>query len=162
CRFERLAEEGRKALAAGRPAEASALLDESLSLWRGPALSEFAYEAFAEREAARLEELRLEATEEHMEAELALGNHAAVVAELDWVAPAPEVGLADPAIRSRAASPGSAVAGRRSLFVGRNDELELLDAEVASARAGRFGAVLLRGDPGVGKSRLAAEFAARH
>ena len=46
--FERLLEEGRRALAAVRPADASARLAEALALWRGPALADFAYEAFAQ------------------------------------------------------------------------------------------------------------------
>ena len=57
-RFERLAEEGAEALARGRPADAAARLREALALWRGPALADFAYEAFAQGEIARLEERR--------------------------------------------------------------------------------------------------------
>ena len=55
-RFQALAAEGRGALAEGRAAEAAAVLREALSLWRGPALSDFAYEGFAQREITRLEE----------------------------------------------------------------------------------------------------------
>ena len=47
-----------------------------LALWRGPALADFRYEAFAQAEAGRLEELRLVCLEERIEAELALGRHA--------------------------------------------------------------------------------------
>src|SRR5205809_501466 len=52
-------------------------------LWRGPALGEFAYEPFAQSEIARLEELRLQATEDRAEAELACGRHAVVVGDLE-------------------------------------------------------------------------------
>jgi DNA-binding SARP family transcriptional activator len=65
------------------PARASELLGEALALWRGPALADFAYESFAQAEIARLEELRLTALEERVEADLALGRHAAVAAELE-------------------------------------------------------------------------------
>ena len=60
----------------------------ALSLWRGPALSEFAYARFAQAEIARLEERRLAVIEERIEAELALGGHADLVAELDALASA--------------------------------------------------------------------------
>ena len=67
------------ALAGGRPEE----IEAALALWRGPPLEEFAYEGFAQAEIARLEELRLAATEERIEAELARGRHAALVPELE-------------------------------------------------------------------------------
>jgi predicted ATPase len=53
-----------------------------MSLWRGPALAEFASERFAQAESARLDELRVGALEELVEAKLALGGHAEVVGEL--------------------------------------------------------------------------------
>jgi DNA-binding SARP family transcriptional activator len=82
ARFERLAGEGRTASADGDHAVAAERLAEALALWRGPALAEFA-EPFAAREGARLEALRLAALEDRIEADLALGRHAAVAAELD-------------------------------------------------------------------------------
>jgi predicted ATPase/DNA-binding SARP family transcriptional activator len=82
-RFERLLREGRQALAAGEPEHARAMLTEALSLWRGPALADLAYQSFAERESARLQELRLEALEGRLEAELQLGRHAELVSELE-------------------------------------------------------------------------------
>ncbi len=82
-RFERLLAEGRAALAGDDADEAAELLGSALSLWRGPALADFIYEPFAQTEIARLEELRLQAREERIEAELALGRHAELVAELD-------------------------------------------------------------------------------
>jgi DNA-binding SARP family transcriptional activator len=81
-RFERLLGEGRQALAGGRPGEASALFREALALWRGPALAEFS-EPFAQPEASRLEELRLLALEERIEADLALGRDADLAGELE-------------------------------------------------------------------------------
>jgi DNA-binding SARP family transcriptional activator len=82
-RFERAVAEGREALATGRYASASTTLGEALDLWRGQALAEFAHEPFGETERARLEEQRLLALEERVEAELALGRHAELVAELE-------------------------------------------------------------------------------
>jgi YVTN family beta-propeller protein len=58
-------------------------LTQALDLWRGPPLSQFAYESFAQDEIARLEELRLAAVELRVDAELALGRHAGVLAELE-------------------------------------------------------------------------------
>ena len=49
-------------------------LREALELWRGPALADFTYDPFAQAEIARLEELRLDAVEERIEADLALGQ----------------------------------------------------------------------------------------
>jgi YVTN family beta-propeller protein len=82
-RFERLAEEGGEALARERPADAAARLREALALWRGPALADVAYEAFAQPEIARLEERHIAALEQRIDADLALGRHADVVAELE-------------------------------------------------------------------------------
>jgi predicted ATPase/DNA-binding SARP family transcriptional activator len=82
-RFERLAGEGRKALAAGDPARAAAALGRALGLWRGPPLADLAYEPFAQTAIARLEELRLACLEDRIEADLALGRHAELVAELE-------------------------------------------------------------------------------
>jgi WD40 repeat protein/DNA-binding SARP family transcriptional activator len=81
-RFGGLVEEGRRALAAGAPAEAARILREGLAMWRGPPLADFAYEAFAQAPIAQLEELRLGAIEERIEADLALGRHDQVVGEL--------------------------------------------------------------------------------
>jgi DNA-binding SARP family transcriptional activator len=55
---------------------------EALALWRGLALAEFK-EPFAAVEAARLEELRLAALEERIEADLELGRHAEAIGELE-------------------------------------------------------------------------------
>src|SRR5215203_2488965 len=55
-RFEQLAADGHRALAERAPERAASVLREALSLWRGPALAEFAFEAFGQAEIARLEE----------------------------------------------------------------------------------------------------------
>jgi DNA-binding SARP family transcriptional activator/ABC-type branched-subunit amino acid transport system substrate-binding protein len=81
-RFEQLLTEGRRMLADGDARAAASSLRESLSLWRGPALADFAYEGFAQEEIARLEELRLSALEERIDADLALERHADLVPEL--------------------------------------------------------------------------------
>ncbi len=82
-RFERLVDEGRSLLARGLPADASERLREALSLWRGPALADFAYESFAQTAIARLEEIRLAAVELRIDADLALGRHDELVGELE-------------------------------------------------------------------------------
>jgi DNA-binding SARP family transcriptional activator len=81
-RFERLVEEAGPA----QPPEAAEKLREALALWRGPALADFAYEPFAQSAIGRLEEVHLLAVEMRIEADLALGRHAALVAELDALA----------------------------------------------------------------------------
>ena len=82
-RFERLLVEARALAAAGDPAAASTCLHTARALWRGAALSDFVFEPFAQSEIARLEELRLVAAEEWLEAELALGRHAVLVPEVE-------------------------------------------------------------------------------
>jgi predicted ATPase/DNA-binding SARP family transcriptional activator len=81
-RFERLAVEGRRLLL-DDPERAEERLSEALRLWRGPALEEVAYELFAEGEARRLNELRLAATEDLFDAQLARGSHHELVGELE-------------------------------------------------------------------------------
>lgn len=82
-RFQARVTAGRAALADGDAQLASARLREALALWRGPALADFAYEPFAQGEAARLEEERLAALEDRIDADLALGRHAALIGELE-------------------------------------------------------------------------------
>jgi YVTN family beta-propeller protein len=82
-RFERLLQKGRELRANGDPAGATAALREALALWKGQPLSDFAFEPFAQTEIPRLEELRLEALEERIDAELALGHGNELVAELE-------------------------------------------------------------------------------
>jgi predicted ATPase/DNA-binding SARP family transcriptional activator len=82
ARFERLAADGHRALADGRHERAARVLREALSLWRGPALADFTFQAFARAEIARLEEERLAALEARVEADLALGRHRELAGEL--------------------------------------------------------------------------------
>ena len=82
-RFQSLVDEGQQALSDGRADDAAAKLRQGLALWRGPPLAEFAYDPFAQVEIARLEELRLSAVEERIEADLALGRHHDLISELE-------------------------------------------------------------------------------
>jgi DNA-binding SARP family transcriptional activator len=84
-RFERLAAAGRGALAAGQPAVAADRLAAGLGLWRGEAYDEFAGYAALRAEAARLEQLRLAALVDRIEADLAVGVGGRLVAELEML-----------------------------------------------------------------------------
>src|SRR5438093_9294097 len=81
-RFERLVQEGRQALADGGVEAAAVILSDALSVWRGPALADLSSESFAQREGARLEEMRLAALEDRIEGELLRGQHTGIVPEL--------------------------------------------------------------------------------
>ncbi|HEX2048848.1 MAG TPA: BTAD domain-containing putative transcriptional regulator [Acidimicrobiales bacterium] len=217
-RFEALVDEARRAMGDGHPALALPLLDDALGLWRGPALAEFADQPFAMAEAARLEELRVVAVEERVEAELALGRHATLVgplrqlvgehqlrerlwgqlmvalyrcgrqaealrtyaelrhhlgeelgidpspalqrleeavllqsSELDWTPPPPATATGTGDVLPLP------VAGGETPFVGRGAEVDALRAEWQAAVAGGPRLVLVAGEPGVGKTRLALE-----
>src|SRR5438067_5827471 len=78
-RFEKLVGEARQL----PPDDALSRLREALALWRGRPLSEFAAERLAAGEVLRLDELQLEALEQRIEAELALGRHAGLIGELE-------------------------------------------------------------------------------
>jgi predicted ATPase/DNA-binding SARP family transcriptional activator len=80
--FEQAVEEGTGALEAGRWQTAAETFEHALGLWHGAALADFRFDAFAQTEAARLEELRLTAIEHRLAAELELGRHADLVGEL--------------------------------------------------------------------------------
>lgn len=81
--FEAEVGTGLRLLASGRPQEASGMLRQALGRWRGPVLADFQGEAFTMTEAARLDELRLQAIEERLAADLASGAHRDVVGELE-------------------------------------------------------------------------------
>jgi DNA-binding SARP family transcriptional activator len=219
--FERLRDDAGRAMAAGDPGSAAAKLRDALSLWRGPPLADFAFEPFAQGEIARLEELRLTALGERIDADLALGRHADLVGELEalvaenplrervraqlmlalyrarrqaealdayqaarralvdelGIEPSPELQelerrilRQDPSLDIEAAAqPPEAPSGqppaprRRAAgtFVAREWELATLGAGLEDALAGRGRLFLLVGEAGIGKSRLADEFAAR-
>jgi DNA-binding SARP family transcriptional activator/tetratricopeptide (TPR) repeat protein len=79
-RFERLAAQAREAMTAESRASE---LRAALSLWRGTALADLAYEPFGAAESARLEELRLTAREDLVDAELELGRHGDLIPEME-------------------------------------------------------------------------------
>jgi DNA-binding SARP family transcriptional activator len=221
ARFERLAADGRRSLAAGDPESAARQLSAALAEWRGPALADLATEPFAQLEVVRLEELRMAAVEDHNDAELAIGRHAELVAELERsVAEHPfrerlraqlmlslyrsgrqaealaayrearhvmveELGLEPgrPLQQLEAAmlaqdaeldwSPPAAVATAMTplprrlddssavSFVGREDECATLSEAWVQATEGRRRVVLIAGEPGIGKTRLAGRVARR-
>jgi predicted ATPase/DNA-binding SARP family transcriptional activator len=79
-RFEALLSQARSS---SDQAQALALLDDALALWRGPALADAELGGSASAEPARLEELRLAAMETRMDALLAVGRHAELVTQLE-------------------------------------------------------------------------------
>jgi DNA-binding SARP family transcriptional activator/DNA-binding beta-propeller fold protein YncE len=81
--FERLVRDGREALRRDQPDAAATLFRDALALWRGPPLAEFGTSSFATIERARLEELRVVALEERIEADLRRGEHAALIPEVE-------------------------------------------------------------------------------
>jgi serine/threonine protein kinase/ABC-type glycerol-3-phosphate transport system substrate-binding protein len=81
ARFEHLLHEAR--LANGSPARASAILREALALWTGPAFADLATEASLAAGIARLSELRVQALEERIAADIAQGRHGEVIGELE-------------------------------------------------------------------------------
>ena len=80
--FEVLAARGRAAAQAGAWAQAAGLLREALGLWRGEALADVPSQLLRQREAPPLEDLRLQVLGARIDADLALGRHGEVVAEL--------------------------------------------------------------------------------
>jgi DNA-binding SARP family transcriptional activator/class 3 adenylate cyclase len=78
-RFQRLLDEAGRESA---PSERARLLRSALALFRGDPLADFRYADFVRTEAERLEELRLTALEERVGAELELGRHGDLIAEL--------------------------------------------------------------------------------
>jgi WD40 repeat protein/DNA-binding SARP family transcriptional activator len=83
--FERLVAQGREALASGDAEAATRALQAAETLWAGRALADLELDPFIRVEVDRLEELRLAAVEERIDADLALGRHLALVGELEAV-----------------------------------------------------------------------------
>jgi DNA-binding SARP family transcriptional activator/tetratricopeptide (TPR) repeat protein len=80
--FESLAAEGRSALTAAQPERAAELLAEALGLWRGPLLADVPPSPMLANHVSQAAERRLDTTELRIEADLACGRAAQVVAEL--------------------------------------------------------------------------------
>ena len=81
--FERLLADGRRQLEDSEPRTAAATLRDALGLWRGEPFADVAFESFAQAEITRLQELRIAAIEDRLEAELAIGRHHELVPELE-------------------------------------------------------------------------------
>ncbi len=131
-RFDALLTHGRERLAAGRPDEAAEALHTALGLWRGPALADLRDEPFAGPEVVRLEQARLAAVEERVEADLALGRHRELIGELETI-------VADNPLRER-------MWGQLMVALYRSDRQA--DAIATYARARRVLADELGIDPG--------------
>ncbi|MGH3735297.1 MAG: AfsR/SARP family transcriptional regulator [Micromonosporaceae bacterium] len=84
--FERLADHGENALAAGDAAAAADTLREALGLWRGQPFADVATGTVLQTHALRIEERRNRAVEQRIEADLRLGRHAELIAELEALA----------------------------------------------------------------------------
>jgi len=203
-RFERLVQEGAEALARGAVGRAADRYRQALALWRGPALAGAGDDGTLRLEAQRLEELRLQALEQRIEAELGLGRSDGLVEELEALVErhpyrerlwrhlmlalyraerqadaleayrrartllAEELGLEpgeqlkelERAILRHEVPPAEPPEQRHNLpapvtsFVGRATELAEVESLVAQSRL-----VTLTGVGGVGKTRLALEFA---
>ncbi|MGY1617413.1 BTAD domain-containing putative transcriptional regulator [Geodermatophilus sp. SYSU D00691] len=223
ARFQALAGEGHRLLQSGQHARAADVLAEGLGLWRGPVLADLADERFVEGERNRLEDLRLTAQEERITADLELGRHAAVAAELEalvaahpfrerlhglrmiglyragrqaealgayqtvcrllrdelGVDPSPWLRQLEAEILRQAPEltsplrvgdtdgPGGAGAAVLAAppeppaggLVGRGEELAVIGRLLAGTAAGHGRVLLVAGEPGVGKTRLAEEAA---
>jgi len=84
-RFEDLSRTGRLALRRGDAQGAAESMRQALGLWRGPALADLQLSPALREEAARLDDRRLSVYEDWFEAELALGNHAEVLEQIEGV-----------------------------------------------------------------------------
>ncbi len=82
-RFEQLKGTAARALAMGDFEAAATAARQALALWRGPALADFASEPWALGEAGRINQERMQVLEQRIHADLALGRHADLVAELE-------------------------------------------------------------------------------
>ena len=85
-RFERLVEESAAARRDSNHPLALSLAEQASGLWRGRAYGDMGYAGFLQPEIERLEELRLVALEERVDAQLALGRHAEAAGEVRGLA----------------------------------------------------------------------------
>jgi len=85
-RFARLYRDGAAVVRAGSWSEASRILTQALGLWRGPALADVPSTVLQRDEVPRLDQLRLQAQEWRIEADLHLARHADLVPELQALA----------------------------------------------------------------------------
>src|SRR4051794_1279547 len=201
--FDTHVREARAASAAGYSERAAELFAEALALWRGPPLADLAFEESLQPEIARLEELRLTALEDRIDADLELGRHTTLISELDQLVAAnplrerlrgqlmlalyrsgrqaealeqyrntrttlvEELGIEpgrdlkelegrilgqDPELEP--APPAESDRGAGTL-IGREAELAALVPRLERALGGSGSLVLIAGEPGIGKSRLA-------
>ena len=230
--FERLVADARGLRARGRLASAGDRFEAALALFRGRPLADLSDLDFAVREAHRLDQLRLDASEDRFEVALELGRHAAVIAELEELveahplrerlvghlmlalyrsgrqadalgvyritrgrlleelgidpghelqalerailnqatelappappAPSPPpstTGAVDTPVDRRHTLPLPLTATGELPFVGREAELTELAALWDAAAGGSRRAVIISGEPGIGKTRQAAELA---
>jgi DNA-binding SARP family transcriptional activator len=81
--FERLWDEGRRLRGSDSPDSAAEVLARALALWRGPPLADLAYEEAFTQDVSRLEEMRWTCLEDRIDADLAAGRHADVIADLE-------------------------------------------------------------------------------
>jgi DNA-binding SARP family transcriptional activator/basic membrane lipoprotein Med (substrate-binding protein (PBP1-ABC) superfamily) len=81
--FERLVADGTRLLRTGDPVQGAEQLRAALRLWRGPALSDFAYEEFAQPYIRRFHDMHLDAFEQLAAAELEGGLASDVIPMLD-------------------------------------------------------------------------------
>ena len=82
-RFRRLAQEGRAAIADGEPSRGVELLRDALSMWRGRALDDVVETGVSWPELAAIEDERLSALEDRLDAELDCGRHREITPELE-------------------------------------------------------------------------------
>jgi DNA-binding SARP family transcriptional activator/tetratricopeptide (TPR) repeat protein len=85
-RFNRLCRDGGAAVRTGSWAEAAQILSEALALWRGAALADVSSQILQRDEVPRLDELRVQAQEWRIDADLHLGRHADLVPEVQLLA----------------------------------------------------------------------------
>ncbi|RBQ14131.1 AfsR/SARP family transcriptional regulator [Spongiactinospora rosea] len=155
-RFEELAARGRRELAAGSARQAAASLREALALWRGTALADVADAPFAGTAAARLAELRLAAAEDRFQAELELGRHAEILADLETEAARHPLRERLAALRMRALH----AAGRQAAALDVFEQVRRTLADQLGVDPGRevqeAHLAVLRGTPAASPGRLPA------